>query len=226
MKTLTLFFILVLGFKNWAQVNTNGASMDAQLNLSDISMQASRAFDNRYEDTKGSPLLIPFSEGSLTFNGNLYDMKRKKLGLDAVAGLLILKESDQLYKVLNSDYVDEFTLTEYGKERKFVHERSMSMFLEVLVDKDFKLLAKRSKKVVKANYQGGFSANRPYDEITEEKSEYYIIDVDGDLVELGKKKKSILSGLSKVPVAKDYLKNNQDQLVKEKILIEALSVKK
>lgn len=226
MKTVIIVFALLMSFKGWGQVDRDLSSADSQMNLSDLSMKASRTFDNRYEGMKGSPMLIPFSEGSLTFKGNFYNVNQKKLGLDAVAGLLVMRESDQSYKVLNSEYVDGFSLMENGKERKFLHERSTGLFLEILVDEGFKLLAKRSKKIIKANYQGGFNAKRPYDEITDQKSEYFIITSSGDLMHLGKKKKSIQDGLVKVPAAQEYLVDNQHKFFKEEALTKALAASK
>ena len=161
-----------------------------------------QTFDERYEGVKGSPLLSDeWADGEVHMkNGKVFDDLRIKYDLHRDE--IVVKRQDGAEVIPDKNTVQSFhldsTRTEPARHfirieylpnyRKFPYNR----FAEVLYEGKSTLLLVRHRKFIKANYRGGYHANRPYDSFGEVMLQYYWIDSQGRTRELKPNHKSVL----------------------------------
>ncbi len=183
-----------------------------------------RTFDNRYQGFKGHPYLfqdwkmgsVITKKGQVISDVNLkYNVHRDELSLQ--------KASDSEVITIFNEQVSAF---EIGiKSFKMVGNTEGNHFYEVLVSGKSHLLARRHKILRKANYEGVYSAEQPYDQFVKVDSEYFLQTNDGALVPLKSTVKSLAAALGvNEKQLKAEIKANRFDIKKEMDLINAVAL--
>lgn len=204
MKIFTVSLILLFsGLTMYAQV---ADGLDQQINLNEIGREGNtgvvRTFDHRYEGVKGSPFFVDqWITGTVYLeNGKIY--KNVPLKYDVYQNELLAKTRGQAIYITR-DIINNFVLkpdslsyqikfTKVTPENK-VKRIDPEQFLQVLYEGDLTLLELKNKVFIKANYQGAYSANQPFDEF-KDTSKFYYLDQDGNLNKL----KTSIGGVAKI----------------------------
>jgi len=183
-----------------------------------------RTFDNRYQGFKGHPYLfqdwkmgsVITKKGQRIADVNLkYNVHRDELTLQKASGLEVI--------TLFNEQVSAF---EIGiKSFKMVGNIEGNHFYEILVSGKSDLLARRQKILRKANYEGVYNAEQPFDLFVKVESEYFLQTNDGELVPLKSTVKSLAAALGvDEKQLKAEIKANRFDIKKEMDLINAVAL--
>ncbi|RTQ52168.1 hypothetical protein EJV47_03845 [Hymenobacter gummosus] len=194
-------------------------------NITPGEFQAYNTFDHRYDGLVGTPYLQKgwtpakvklADKRELVGAPARYDVYRRVLVVQPYAG-----KKDSVW--LDVTRMSEFTLLPAvpgQPERLFVPFASApdaekkAAFVEVLYQgtSGHALLKLPRKVMVKANYQGGYAADRRFDELVD-RSEYYLRRPDGSAVEVKLSQKSLAGAaptLAALGQTKRNIKTEQD----------------
>lgn len=196
-----MFFIAIL--PAWAQV---ADGLDQQINLNEIGREGNmgvvRTFDHRYEGVKGSPFFVDqWINGTVYLeNGKIY--KDLPLKYDVYQNeLLALTRGQAIYvtrNIINSfvlqpdslEHEIKFTKVKAASNHKGIDE---DQFFRVLHKGEYTLYELQNRIFLKANYQGAYSANKPYDKF-ESTTRYYYLDPDNNFERL----KTSIGGIASI----------------------------
>ncbi len=159
-----------------------------------FNQNAVQTFDERYEGVKGSPLLLEqWTPGKVALrNGKVFTSVELKY--DLYQDEIVVKHPYDRAVIPDKLTIDWFSMaTAQGNDslhfvrveylpnnRKFPPNHFAQVLYGSLSDpKKSTLLAVHTKKLIKADYQGGYSANRPYDEFGEVMTSYYLVKSNG-----------------------------------------------
>ena len=176
-----VLMIIASPFTGIAQELNN---VDSQENLFkigglDASYGVVRRFDNRYEGVEGSPFYFDYWA-----NGSIYlesgeQLINLKLKYNAYEDELIINRGKAGFYYFPKDNIQSFSI-ENSKTTETIHfkkldhlkKKDKQQFYQVLVEGELSLL--KSVKVVfeKANYEGGYSNDKRYDEFKKYTSFY------------------------------------------------------
>lgn len=213
-------FTLTLSLLATTAVYGQESGYDAQQNVNALagSSNVVRTYDTRYEGVKGSPFFTQsWSEGVLFYSDG---KKSAALPLkhDVYKNQLVAKRPQGDSVLINTGNVSHFQLKDpAGKVylfKKFPGLKTAdagltSAFFQVLYEGKMALLIKHNKSLVKANYQGAYSADRPYDELVSQ-SEYYLKKADQTLIKIRMNKKAILDILQdKQSTVKEFVEKEK-----------------
>ena len=177
-------------------------------NFSQASVQT---FDERYEGVKGSPLLLDqwapgkviLRDGKVFANVELkYDLYRDELVVKHPYDGAVIPDKRTITRFsLRAEQPNDslnFIQVDYlPNYRKFPPNHFAQVLYGNLSDPTTStLLAVHNKKLIKANFEGAYSANRPYDEFSEIMTSYYLIKPDGRSYRLKPTLKSVRRSLS------------------------------
>ena len=192
------------------------------------------SFNLAYEGVYGSPYLYPDWVKGMVIMTNGDTLKDQDLKYDVYEDQLLAlnKRTGQpvipipgalryfvIKDSLNLDHVFINTLPgEVG------NEDGREGFYEVLFQGEYILLAKHRKTFVKADYEGAYSANRPYDELKEGTKRYSLINKDGEYLQLKQGKKGVLKSLNDDGTLERIVKEKKLDLKNEKDLIDLIIV--
>ncbi len=187
-----------------------------------------QTFDNRYEGTKGTPYIFEnWFPGEVflkskkriiieEMNYNCYDNEVSYLDPGSKAVMLINRYTVDLFYILNGNDSLLFVPIEPDNEGEF-------LFAQVLYNDGSMVYKRYQKEFVKANYEGGYSADRKYDEFADKSSLYFMKKDDGKVYKVKKSRKQILDAF---PVTKDeissYIKAKKIDLKDEEDVIKLL----
>lgn len=149
-------------------------------------MWSVQTYDNRYEGVKGNPFLSKdWQLGSFELtDGSTHE--KLLLRYDLLSDELHFQNRMKVASVIPPERLRKFTLDgenaeiplHFTKAKYFEAlegEVKPDKIVQLLFDQEFQLVAVRYKVVKKADYQGGYSRNKTYDEITEVAPKYYLI---------------------------------------------------
>jgi hypothetical protein len=223
---------LVLCFVAEAQNKPTG--YEAEQNMATVGTNNSstvvRSFDNRYQGMRGSPYLLSnWTPADITYANNKtatdvlvkYDVYSNQLVMRRPQGdsvVIISPVSGFLLKDVSS-----------GKNRVFSRFNDAKTddpslkeeLLEVLYEGKTALLIRYDKTIQKASYQGAYSANRPYDELQDEKN-YYLRKPDQTFVKTKLNKKQLLDHLTATAALKKWVDTEKLDLKKEADVVRLL----
>jgi hypothetical protein len=224
-KLLTLSFGLVAAAA-LAQ-NPTPVGYDAQENLNTAGMAGNmtvmRGFDNRYEGMRGSPYLLPYwcnADVQLASGKTQPDVPVK---LDVYSDWLVMRRQRGDSAVVDPAQVKGFVLKDAtaGRDRTFVktavktdNGAVRNEFMEVIHEGKTALLVRYDRRILKANYQGGYNADRRYDELLPEES-HYLRKPDGTLAKLKLNRKAVLEHLGDTPELRKIIEDLKLDLRKE-----------
>jgi len=235
MKRYVFLFIgfLTLGFVAQAQNRPTG--YEAEQNLSTVGTNNSstvvRLFDNRYQGMRGSPyLLTHWMQADITYANNKTE-KDVPVKYDVYANRLVMRRPQGDSVVIVSPTVSGFLLKDVnsGKNRVFsrfndakTDDSSLKEeLLEVLYEGKTALLVRYDKTILGASYQGAYNANRPYDELQDEKN-YYLRKPDQTFVKTKLNKKQLLEHLNATAELKKWVDTQKLDLKKEADVVRLL----
>lgn len=230
MKSCIIFLITFIGSTCLAQTIPEPTAYEAKENLRELGSLSGtgsvRTFDNRYEGTKGTPYVFEDWYPGEVFlkdkkrviikemNYNCYDME-----------VTYLDPSTKAVMLINKFTVDLFYLKSGPDTLVFVpiqlEDKNGPVFAQLLYKGKSTLYKLYSKEFVRANYEGGYSADRRYDEFADKSSLYFSLQDDPTPGKLKKSKKQILEafpGAEKEISA--YIKAEKPDLKSEEDLIE------
>ena len=162
-------------------------------------------FDNRYEGTKGTPYVY-----ESWYPGEIFVKSKKKVVVRELNyncydnELAYLDPATKAVRLINRYTVDFFYFLDGNDTLLFVpmepENDGESIFALVLYNGGSMVYKRYEKEFVKANYEGGYSADRKYDEFADKSSLYFSKHGDKHFYRVRKSKKQILEAF---PDAKD-----------------------
>lgn len=216
---LSGFLLLMAVFSTRAQV---AEGWDEQINLNDIgrdgNMGVVRTYDNRYEGVKGSPFFLDqWIKGTVYLeNGKIfkdipikYDVYQNEVLVRTKGqSIYITRESINSFELKPDSLNHEIKFTKVKPDNELA-KIGADQFFRILYEDDITLLEVQDKIFLKANYQGAYSANRPYDEF-KSTSKYFFLDNQNRLHKL----KTSIGGVAKIfggnkKKVKDYIFENK-----------------
>ncbi|MGF1638479.1 MAG: hypothetical protein ACFCUU_15490 [Cyclobacteriaceae bacterium] len=196
------FFLLLIIYTSALQAQRTPKDMEAETNLRRLNTKGSdnnviMAFDQRYQGVKGSPFLfnewanvdIYFTDGKMVDSLTVkYDMVNDELITNRLDG-----EPWYVYKPT----VKEFLIEDPEKplHLKFIKleddKSEDGKYFNVFVDGSIPLLKHTKVEFFKADYKGGYNANRPYDAF-EPTVSWYVIGEKNKAVKISKSTKGVV----------------------------------
>lgn len=166
---------------------------------------AVRTYDLRYEGMQGTPYFIDeWLSGKLVFTNGDAGKKSHLLKYNTQTKELLMKRPQGDSIIVFPNQITAFTIIDASKNVSYPFIKVENLkadggtvpvcFLMVLYKNKSSLLKYVSKNVLKANYQGGYSADRRYDSYVDN-SQYFIRKSDNSLVKVKVKKSSVLDAL-------------------------------
>jgi hypothetical protein len=220
--------LLIFRFTSFAQ---QPSGQDAFVNALNLGGQGSvaRTWDNRYEGVRGTPYLKNVWQNAqiTSVEGKVYS--NVPLKYDVYSNLLAVKNSKGDSISSETAYMKEFTWI--GTGMTFVKEplldnttdiKNFSRFYQQLFKGNKTTLLKNFRKeLLKADYQGGYSANRRYDELIDEVD--YFLKKGNQIEKIKLNEKNVLKfTFDKEKEVKDFLKKQKLNLKNEADVIKLL----
>lgn len=177
--TITFSLIMTTGFCQEIQ------GIDAQENLyklgsNDADIGVVRKFDNRYEGVKGSQFYHEnWTEGKVVFeSGRIAENIQLKYNMYEDELLILQPETGAIY--VDKNNVSSFAINQSGLEKqewfiKYPHPKKdgATQYFRVVFHGKINLLEYNKIVFEKANYEGGYSNDKRYDEFKNFKTYYY-----------------------------------------------------
>lgn len=207
------------------------AGQDAFVNALNLGGQGNvaRTWDNRYEGVRGTPYLKnAWQNAQLTsVEGKVYS--NVPLKYDVYSNLLAVKNSKG--DSISSETINIKEFTWVGTGMTFVKEplldnatdiKNFSRFYQQLFKGNKTTFLKNYRKeLLKADYQGGYSANRRYDELIDEVD--YFLKKGNQIEKIKLNEKSVLKfTFDKEKEVKEFLKKQKLNLKNEADVIKLL----
>ncbi len=234
MNYSTKFFsavaLLLLSFCSTSFAQQPGGQ-DAFVNALNLGGQSNvaRTWDNRYEGVRGTPYLKNVWQNAqiTSVEGKVYN--NVPLKYDVYSNLLAVKNSKGDSISSETAYMKEFTWI--GTGMTFVKEplldnttdiKNFSRFYQQLFKGNKTTLLKNYRKeLLKADYQGGYSANRRYDELIDEVD--YFLKKGNQIEKIKLNEKNVLKfTFDKEKEVKEFLKKQKLNLKNEADVIKLL----
>ncbi|WP_448530032.1 hypothetical protein [Raineya sp.] len=200
------------------------SGQDAFINTMSLAGQGNivRTWDSRYQGMKGHPFVKNTWENAqiVSVDGKVY--QDVPLKYDVYSNLAVVKNSKGdsiITEVLN---IQEFTFK--SSKMTFVKEPLLDnsdniknygkLYEQLYKGNKVALLKNHRKVLLQADYQGGYSANRRYDELVEEYD--YFLKKTGTIEKIKLNEKNLLKSLSdKEKELKEFLKKEKLNLKTE-----------
>lgn len=190
----------VLSLSN-LQAQSISTGLDAQTNIDALGTDnlngMVRKFDTRYEGVRGTPYLVNYwNTGTIVLKGGK-SLVNVPVKIDLFGYEIISKRMSGDSIIVKAASIDKVMLTDAVTSQPHVFKKWQDMglakagYADVLYEGNYWLIVDRKKTLVKANYQGGYSAYRPYDEFIDEVS-YYVKKTDQSPEKIKLTRKSIL----------------------------------
>ena len=232
MKTIITCLGLAISISCMGQNVSEPQDYEAKENLRELGSTDGtgniKTFDNRYEGVKGSPYAFEaFLPGEVFFKSKT-KIAIKELNYNCFENEITYK--DPVKKVtmhMNRYQVEMFVLNKGEEKLSFapiqLKEDSESIFAQVLYNRGSMVYKVYQKDFVKANYEGGYSADRKYDEFVDKYDLYFMKKGEQILYKAKKSKKQILSAFpGKENEVSSFIKKNKLDLKKEESLVKLL----
>ena len=232
--SIIIFFVFIIGGSVRSQNQQNSTlAKDSFESLWKSGSNTVLVYNNSYEGVEGSPFLFDFwALGEITLTSSIhFDSLRIKYNI-VDDNIFVQNDLGKIIIPVKSLVQSFIIIDSLGNDYKFIKMPLISEkenaitkhgFFELLFDGKVKLLAQRKKYLKEADYQGAYSANRPYDEFRSQPPIYYWVNTSGVAVKLKKGKKGVLARLENNEVLANYVKKEHLDLKKEHDLIILIS---
>jgi hypothetical protein len=223
---LAFFLIPLLAV---AQNTTSPQGLDQQQNVDALGGNSNlvRTYDNRYQGVKNSPYFMEdwYIGDVVLENGARYE--KVLLKLNTYADELVMRRKDKADSlVIDKKQVKRFTISlreEAESVFNFVKLKHKGApegeYFHEMVAGKYSLLGKYKKSILKADFQGGYSAGRYHDEYVPN-TNYFVIGPDiPEPLKLKTSEKALLKQLNDKGSLAKFMKDTQPDLKTEKGLI-------
>jgi hypothetical protein len=180
--TLISLFLLATLY-TYSQNVTSSSGTEAQENLRELASMSGTGnvttFDNRYQGVKGSPFIYEDWKA-----GEIYTTKNERVFFNDMNyncfddEIAYIEPASNRTMVINRFVVDFFIIYAADDTITFVpiklSEKSQEVFAQLMYNKKSKVYKVYGKEFVRASYEGGYSANRPYDEFVDKSDLYFM----------------------------------------------------
>lgn len=232
MKFLYVFLITLISATGYAQNLPDPTAPEAKENIRELGSLSGtgsvRTFDNRYEGTKGTPYVF---EEWVAGEVLMKDEKRiliEKMNYNCYDNeVAYLDPSSGAVMLINKYTIDRFLLHQGGDTLRFVpvqlDDDRVPLFAQVLYEGKNALYKVYGKEFVRANYEGGYSADRKYDEFADKSSLLISTEAVPALTKIRKSRKQVLEafpGAEKELAA--FIKSEKLDLRREEDLVRLL----
>lgn len=234
--TIVLFSIALMAQSGQSGQSTQGVeyTQDDLIRLGKMSANSPgvRSFDNRYEGVRGNPMLFnDWQEGIIYFNKDDATSEKLPLTIDAEKHDLYIHVKNNSISKIPTTKVREVVIhpgkvreTKFKVLPKALLEGGASRklkILEVIYEGKYTLLKDNTKVIIKADYQGAYSADRRYDEYKTIRT--YWLTMDGESFEKVKlKKKSLAEAFKKYGKKIDKIAKKNKLKLKDEASVKAL----
>ena len=232
MKILIITFGLLIAVSSNAQNVTAPEGYEARENLRELGSTDGtgtvQTFDDRYEGVKGTPYVFEqFRQGEV-FLKSKKKVVVKELNYNCMENEIVyLDPATKVTRLMNRFKVDLFMLHDGTEMITFVpvklEEDAETIFAHVLYNKGSMVYKVYEKDWVKANYEGGYSADRKYDEFVDKYNLYFMKEGDKVLYKAKKSKKQMLAAFpEQEKEISSFIKSNKLDLKNEESLVKLL----
>jgi len=188
-----------------------------------------KTFDNRYEGVKGTP--YAFEEW---YPGEIFMSSKQKVAISMLNYNSF--ENEIAYKdpgtkeirIMNRYKVDLFQVSAGGEQLTFVPLKlkadEEAVFVQVLYDLGSRVYKVYKKEFLKANYEGGYSADRKYDEFVDKYDLLIMKEGENTIYKLKNSKKYVSSLFPEnEKEISSYIKENKLDLKEAESIVEIMS---
>ena len=202
MKPYILILLALLTTNCIAQTVPDPTSYKAKVNLSELGSVSGRGsvqtFDNRYEGTKGTPYVFKTWLPGEVFLKSKKKVLVKELNYNCFDNeLVFLDPATKVIRLINRYTVDLFYILNSSDTLLFApiepENDGEFLFAQVLYKGGSVVYKLYQKEFVRANYEGGYSADRKYDEFANKSDLYFSKQDDPIFYKVKKSKKQILT---------------------------------
>jgi hypothetical protein len=237
MKTRHLIFLTLFLVPTSLLAQKPLEGVDAQNNVNALggnynpTNNTVRVFDERYKGFKGTACFFDhwYPTDILFQNGMKYEKMMTKLDIYKQQELVVFRKEKKDSITLKDESIKAFVIenTDKGKKHTFkrfqVGENKLGDFCEVLHEGKYSLIAHHTKTILAADFKGGYSVQRFYDEFILS-VEFYIVSPDNQVIKLKKSKKALSKILNQYPKEfGDYLDKNDIDFKKEETIASAVA---
>jgi hypothetical protein len=163
-----------------AQAVSSG--LDAQSNVEALGTDnlngMVRKFDSRYEGIRGTPYLVNYWNNGTIVLKNGKSFNNVPVKIDLYGYEVISKRANGDSIIVKAGSIDKVILTDALTAQPHTFRKWQDLdiakpgYADILHEGKYMLMADRKKILLKANYEGAYSANRPYDEFRDELNFY------------------------------------------------------
>ena len=232
MRIVVLSLALAITVSLSAQNVSPPEGYEAKENLRELgSMDGTgtvKTFDNRYEGVKGTPYVFDdFKKGEI-FLKSKNKVAIGELNYNCFENEIVYMEpATGVIRIMNKFLVDLFTLQDGENVLTFVpiklDEDAVTIFAELLYNKGSLVYKVYKKEWLKANYEGGYSADRKYDEFVDKYDLYFLKKGDAVLYKAKNSKKQLVEAFpEKQKEISTFIKSNKLDLKEDQSLVKLL----
>lgn len=201
MKAYIIFLFTLFTSYCAAQTVPDPEGYEAKVNLQELGSASStghvQTFDNRYEGTKGTPYVFEsWYPGEIflkskskvlvkEMNYNCFDNELVYLDPASKAVMMINRFTVDLFYIMNGSDTLLFVPIDPENDGEFI-------FAQVLYKEGSMVYKQYQKEFIRANYEGGYSADRKYDEFADKSAIYFAKQNDTKIYKAKKSKKQML----------------------------------
>jgi len=232
MKPYIIIFLSMITVYCAAQTVSPPEGYEAKENLRELGSLSGtgsvKTFDNRYEGTKGTPYVF-----ETWFPGEIYLKSKKKVLVKEMNyncydnELVFMDPATSVIRLINRYTVDFYYILNGNDTLLFVpiepENDGEFLFAQVLYKGGSMVYKHYQKEFVRANYEGGYSADRKYDQFADKSTLYISRQNDEMYYKVKKSKKQILEAFPGVEdEISSYIKAEKIDLKDEKDVVKLL----
>ncbi len=187
-----------------------------------------KTFDNRYEGVRGTPYVFADWMPGEVYLDNKNKVTVNKLNYNCFNNeIAYMDPATQVVRLMNRYKVDLFVITGQQETKTFVpvklEEGSEPVFARLLYNQGSLVYKVFRKEFLQANYEGGYSADRKYDEFVDKSDLYFMKQGDRTLYKVKKSKKYMIASFAeREKEISSYLKSNKPDLKDEDAIVKLL----
>lgn len=233
MKNVLICLGLALCVHTLAQTVNQPEDYEAKENLRELGSTDGtgtvRTFDNRYEGVKGTPYALEEWDSGEIFLSSKQKVAVKKLNYNCFDNEIAVKDPETgEISVINRYKVELFQINQADGKISFIPLRLKAdeekVFVQVLYDQGSKVYKVYKKEFLQANYEGGYSADRKYDEFIDKADILIMKEGDNTIYRVKNSKKQVIALFpEKEKEIAAYIKGNKLDLKDPRSMVELMS---
>ena len=218
MKTILVSITLFLSLTIYSQSVTMPQGYEANENLRDLGSLATtgnvRTFDMRYQGVKGTPFIFEDWVSGEVFLSDKRRVFFNNMNYNCFDNEIAYTESTSNKTLLMNKYIIDLFVLYAEDTLTFVPVnlpgKDQHVYAQVLYNRKSNVYKLYKKEFLRADYEGGYSADRKYDEFIDKFDLYFMKHDENILYKVKSSKKYILEAFAdqSEPVAK-FIKTNK-----------------